>query len=211
MKDRGLWYKIVVGVMLYVTIFMVVMKEEWLMRSIQIESDYNHSFYSSEFANWAEKKATETYEWMWVETEILPHSFDMFIPTEEEIAQQRHMQDLGAPAFAWVESRLRAFWTLVWSTHIRFFSVALWAPFAPFLLLPWVVDGWVKREIRKHTFDFSSPIQQRYAIKLLMALPLIFFIALTMPFPMHPLATPVVIIGVGITLQVAVGQFMKRA
>lgn len=211
MKDRGLWYKIVIFVMIYITIFMVVMKEEWLMRSMEIERNYNHSFYSTEFANWAERKATESFELMWVESEILPHSFAMFIPTEEEIAKQEHMQDLGAPLFAWVEGRLRAFWTLVWSTHIRFFTVALWIPFMPFLMLPWIVDGWVKREIRKHSFDFSSPIQQQFAIKLLMVLPLIFIIALTMPFPMHPLATPVVMIGIGMTLQIAIGQFMKRA
>ncbi|MBT9135164.1 MAG: hypothetical protein DDT34_00212 [Firmicutes bacterium] len=211
MKEKEFWYKAVIFVMVYITIFMLIVKEEWLMRSIQIESQYNHSFYSSEFANWAEKKATKTYELIWVETEILPHSFDMFIPSEEEIARQEHMQDLGAPAFAWVEGRLRAFWTLVWSTHIRFFTVALWMPFLPFLVLPWIVDGWAKREIRKHTFDFSSPIQQQFAIKILMALPLIFFIALTMPFPMHPLATPVVMIGIGVALQVAIGQFMKRA
>jgi len=210
-KDAALWYKIVVGTMLYVSIFMLVMKEEWLTRSMEIERQYNHDFYSGDFAQWAEDKATASYEVLWVKSEILPHSFDMFIPSQEEIDNQKFMKDLGEPAFNWVEGRLRAFWTLVWSTHIRFFSVALWAPFLPFLMLPWLIDGWVKREIRKFTFDFSSPIQQQYAMKLIGILPLIFIIALTMPFPMHPLTTPLIAICIGIAGQVAVGQFMKRA
>src|SRR3546814_3241879 len=66
---------------------------------------------------------------------------------------------------SYLERRIRAWWTLVWSAIVRMSSVLLWAPFSLFLVAPWVIDGFVLREIRKNTFDFSSPIQQRYAMR----------------------------------------------
>ena len=159
----------------------------------------------------AQQRGDRWFTTSFVDNQIMAHSFAMFIPTEEEVARAKGTEALGASVFVWWEGRVRAWWTLVWSSYTRASSVMLWLPYAPLILIPWIVDGWVMRERRKHTFEFASPIKQRFALIAVVIMPFLFLLLLTAPIVMHPMVTPVALIASALLIHQAIANFMKRA
>lgn len=208
-KGTG-WYTVWLVVTLYVGLYIVFVGESWLLRLVETEQQMNAEFYSPQVAEAARDRATRWYTAVFVNTGIVEHSFAPFLPTEGE-QRTRGMEDFGEPLFHWFEGRIRSWWTLVWSMFNRVSAAMLWLPILPFMIVPFAVDGWVEREIKKHTFEFSSPVQQRYAMMLIGIIPLLFLIFLALPVAMAPIVVPVMGLGVGVTLQRATANFMKRA
>lgn len=210
-KSKHPWFWPIVALTGYMMLYVVFVDEVYLNRLVESEQRLNAQFYSPELATASSDRATRWFNAAFIDTGIMAHSFEPFVPTEAQITRTKGLEDFGRPVFDWFDARIRAWWTLIWSAFTRVSSVLLWAPFALFLIAPWVVDGFVQREIRKHTFDYASPIQQRYAMRALTSLPLLFIVFLIAPIPLHPLATPILALAVGMLLQRAVKHFMKRA
>ena len=205
------WYKWAGLIFFYCTLYLIFIGEEYLVRTVQMESYMNREFFSEEVAKKAEDRGTAWFTKSVIDTQIMAHTFAPFIPTEEEMANAKGMEGFGKPVFDWFEGRIRAWWSVVWSTMTRLSTSLLWAPYAIFMIGPWVVDGWVQRERRKHTFEFSSPVRHRYAMMGLMTLPLVLFALLTAPLALNPLVMPAIIIGIGALMYSAIANFMKWA
>lgn len=205
------WYRLAMWASLAITVYMVLIGEKYLLRMVEVETKMNQVFYSEEVAKNAEERGSYWFELAFVRTEIMKYSFDLFIPTEQQMRDASDMERASAPVFNWFEGRLRALWTLVWATFTRASSVLLWLPYSVLILTPWLVDGLVQRERSKHTFQFSSPVRHRYAMMGLVLMPVVFFVLLMAPIAMHPLVTPIILFGAGMMLQVAAANFMKRA
>lgn len=205
------WYKWVMLIFAYGALYLIFIGEAYLIKTVEMESQMNRIFFSEEVAKKAEDRGTVWFTKAFIDTQIMAHTFEPFIPTEEEMANAKGMEGFAQPVFDWFEGRIRAWWTMVWSTFTRLSTVLLWAPYAIFMIVPWVIDGWVQRERSKHTFEFSSPVKHRYAMMALMTLPLVFFAMLTAPLALNPLVTPAIIFGIGALLYSAVANFMKRA
>lgn len=207
------WYKWLLAISSYIAIYIVVIGEDYLLKMVQAEDRMNRIVYSDPVAERATQRGNDWFTTVFVDTRIMEHSFAPFIPTAEERASVEHlgMQDFGQPLFVWFENRMRVWWTLVWSTFTRVSSVLLWAPYTLLILVPLMVDGWTQRERRKHTFEFASPVKQRYAISALIWMPILFMLMLSAPIAMHPLITPACIFGFGLLMQTGIANFMKRA
>lgn len=158
-----------------------------------------------------ESRGVGWYQTAVVDTEIVAHSFAMYLPTEAEKARAAETAELGGYIFDWFEQRLRAWWTVVWIIFVRLSVVLVWAPYALIFVLPWLVDGWVEREKRKYTFEFSSPVKHRYTMMAIAAIPVVFVLGLTLPFPMNPILAPICLILFGYLSYLAAANFMKRA
>lgn len=209
-KKKSPWFYFGLMAALYLLLYILFVGEDYLGRMVETEQRYNAEFYTPELATASNQRATRWFNGLFVDTGIMAHTFDPFIPTQDEVSRAKGLEDFGQPIFHWFERRIRAWWTLVWSAIVRMSSVLLWAPFSLFLVAPWVIDGFVLREIRKNTFDFSSPIQQRYAMRAITMVPLLFMVFLAMPIPMHPLVTPLSLMAIGFLLQRTIANFMKR-
>lgn len=206
------WYKILMIAGAYVALYMALVGEEYLNRTVERESAINRQYFSVDAVEHAETRATRWFNQTFVETEVMAHSFDMFIPTENEIVRSEGLdQDFGQPVFGWFERRLRSWWTLVWSSYTRVSALLIWAPIAPLLILPWIVDGWSQRQRRKHTFEISSATRQHVAILALTAIPLILVAVITAPMVLHPLFAPAMLLLTGYLMYSAMANFMKRA
>lgn len=208
------WYKILLALSVYLTLFLVFVGESYLIRMVEAEDRMNRDFYSDHVAEQAKARGDAWFTKAFIDTGLMMHTFDMFIPTADEVRRSEEAgldASFGQGIFAWWEGRLRAWWTLVWSTFTRISSVMLWLPYVALILVPFVVDGWAQRERRKHTFEFSSPVKQRYAIMAIATIPLVFIAVATAPIAMHPGVTPGVLFAIGLMLQTSIANFMKRA
>ena len=205
------WYKYAMIASLYVGLYMVFIGEQYLVKMIEVEKALNENFFSEDVAAKAESRGSRWFKASFVDTYIMAHSFEPFIPTEEEMRNAKGMEGFGKPIFDWFEGRMRAWWTLVWSAYVRLSTALLWAPYAIFMLTPWSVDGLVEREKAKYTFKFASPVKHRYALMALGILPLLFLILITAPIAMHPMVMPLLLLGAGFLMCQGLANFMKRA
>lgn len=205
------WYKVFLLLTLYVGLFIVFIGESYLVKVIEVEGSMNRDFYSGQVAEKSSDRGSRWFTAVFVDTQIMAHTFEPFIPTEEEMQAAKGMEDFGRPVFQWWEGRLRAWWTLIWACFVRLSSVLLWAPYSLLFIVPWLVDGLVEREKGKHTFAYASPMRNRYAMMALAVMPLVFLIILTAPLPLHPLTTPILLILIGVMVYQLVANFMKRA
>lgn len=206
------WYKVLLIVGVYVTVYMLLIGESYLNRMVEREAALNRQYFTTQVVDNAEDRATRWFTRTFVDTGVMAHSFDMFIPTQEEIDRVENLDsEFGAPIFGWFERRVRAWWTLVWSSFTRLSSLLVWAPLAPLFLVPWMVDGWTQRERRKHTFELASATRQHLSVMGLTFIPLALAAVITAPVVLHPMFAPALMLVGGILLYAAMSNFMKRA
>jgi len=210
-SNKPTWFKWFAILCLYVTLYLVVAGEKYLIRTVQEEARLNQAFYSEDVAQLADERGTSWFKGLFIDNGIMAHSFDMVLPTEEAKAKSKGTEGLGDSLFAWVEGRIRAFWTIVWSTFTRLSTLLLWLPYLPLIMIPFLVDGLTQRERRKHTFEFSSPVKYGYAMIAIGFLPLVFLAVVTAPFVLHPIVAPLMLFSFGLIMRTAAENFMKRA
>lgn len=206
------WYKVLMAVGALITAYMMLIGEERLNVVIEREDALNRQYFSAPVVEHANERALAWFKRDFHDTGVMAHSFDMFIPTQAEIDRAEHL-DPGfmQPVFGWWERRVRAWWTLVWSSYLRLSMLVTWAPVAVLFVLPWVVDGWTQRERRKHTFDMDSATRQHFSVLALTAIPLVLIVAVTSPLALHPMFIPGMLLGAGILVHTILANFMKRA
>lgn len=206
------WYKALLVAGLYITAYMLLVGENYLNRVVEREAAMNRQYFTAEVVERSEERASRWFTSIFVDTGVMAHSFDMFIPTQEEIDRVDSLDpEFGQPIFGWFERRVRAWWTLVWSTFTRASSLLIWAPLIPLFILPWIVDGWTQRKRRQHTFEISSATRQHVSLLALTAIPLLLIAVVTAPVLLHPLFAPALLLVAGILVYAVLSNFMKRA
>jgi hypothetical protein len=191
----------------------ILVGEDYISGSLQREQGYNESFFTQTLSQTAQARAERWFRGTFEETGLIQASFDAFIPDAEARGRDpQGLQTLGqSPVFTWWEARTRSFWAILWTATLRLSHAALWIPWGLFLVIPWLIDGWVSRRIRQHTFALSSPITHSYALTLLQVLVVAAVGLLFVPVPLHPALLPAGLLLAGFLMHRAIANFMKRA
>jgi hypothetical protein len=86
----------------------------------------------------------------------------------------------------------------------------VWSPFLAVTLLPFAIDGLIRRKISQTNFDYPSPMAHRYSLYVILGAVYLLFMGLTLPFPVPPQSIPVGIFIVAIALNVIFANTQKR-
>ncbi len=123
---------------------------------------------------YVKKKSDHYYYNLFVESGILPVSYDFLIGQwgEDETFDDRGFAKL-------VEQRLDVVWVSLNLAARRITTILLWVPYILPFLMAVIIDGLVEREIRKYRFAFASPAAHRTAT---IVVALVFWFFLTIPF-----------------------------
>lgn len=202
--------KIVLWVSLAWCVIMVFVGEGWVTRVIEKERSFNHAFYSEDAANAAEQRANRWFNGCFVDTGVVEHTYNLFARTPDP-KMQSPFDDGAKPLVLWFEGVLRTFWTILWHATLRLSHLCLWAPYALFMIVPWVIDGLVSRKIKQHTYDFTSPLQHRYSIMAVYFIALAAILMLTAPMPLPPVAIPIALLAFCIFTHRIFANYVKRA
>lgn len=191
----------------------ILIGEDFISASILREQAMNEAFFGTELSQTAQARAERWFRGAFEHTGIIKASFDAFIPDADARARDpKVLEELGrSPVFTWWEGRTRSFWAILWGATLRLSHALLWIPFGLFLVLPWIIDGWVARRIRQHTFALSSPLQHTYALTLAQVVVIAMIGGLFLPIPVHPATLPCALLAIGILMQRMIANFMKRA
>lgn len=208
--DKQGWKLFFIVLLLHVIAYAVLVQESWLQSTLQREQNAHYVFLGEEHANYAEVRATNTFNRWFVNSGIMSHSFQTLVPTAEQRANSRGIENLGSQVFPWVEKRIRAWWTLVYQVILRFSNAMLWWPFAILAGIPFLVDAMVSRRIKSTTFGLTSPHLQGIASRAIPIILLAYFLLMFAPVFVHPGWIPAIIFVTSAAMWVGVSQFVKR-
>ena len=155
--------------------------------------------------------AQRWFDRLFVTTGIRDSVFRYFIPTERERQMSKGFEDVGRnDLFPFIESRLNVLWDTIFQMIKRLTTACIWLPYLAASLLPFVVDGLVRRKISQTNFDYPSPMAHRYSLYLILGALYLLLVSLTLPFPIPPQAVPVGVFGVAYAVNVLLANTQKR-
>ena len=95
-------------------------------------------------------------------------------------------------------------------TLLRVFSIGQWVYLFGIMFTSSVMSGFLFREIKKHGFEYSSPLRHGISRKLIYIMPLIMYVMLVLPLAMHPFFYPLLISIFCLTMAFFVSNTIKR-
>ncbi|WAR46108.1 DUF4400 domain-containing protein [Methylomonas rapida] len=155
--------------------------------------------------------AQRWFDRLFVSTGIRESVFRYFIPTERERQMSKGFEDVGRnDLFPFIESRLNVLWDTIIQMIKRLTTACIWVPYLAAALLPFVVDGLVRRKISQTNFDYPSPMAHRYSLYLILGALYLLLVSLTLPFPIPPQAVPVGVFVLAYAVNVLLANTQKR-
>ncbi len=151
------------------------------------------------------------FDRLFVKTGIRENVYHYFIPTERERQLSKGFEEVGRyDLFPFIQSRLDVLWDTLYQMIKRLIMAWVWLPFLAVTLLPFAVDGLIRRKISQTNFDYPSPMAHRYSLYVILGAVYLLFMGLTLPFPVPPQSIPVGIFIVAIALNVIFANTQKR-
>ncbi|CAM5562259.1 DUF4400 domain-containing protein [Eoetvoesiella caeni] len=183
---------------------------EWTKVAIDKEADYVEQSLGVRSRDWVHDKAASWYRETIIDSGFNAQVHQMLIPTEEEKAKSRGMQNMGNQWFAWMQGRIQAFTLMVYQLFARLALAWIWAPYMLVLLVPALFDGVMTRQIKRTNFDYASPILHRYSVRGIGAMVCGLAVAFFMPVAIDPVIIPIVFMGICVLMGLAIGNLQKR-
>lgn len=151
------------------------------------------------------------FDGLFVQTGIRDSVYHYFIPTERERQMSKGFEDVGRNSlFPFIESRLNVLWDTVYQMIKRFIMVCVWLPFLAVAVVPFIIDGMIRRKISQTNFDYPSPMAHRYSLYAILGALYLVFMGLTLPFPVPPQSIPVGVFVVIYAMNVLLANTQKR-
>jgi hypothetical protein len=198
-----LFFLLIIGMALFI-------KEKAMLANIEAERDANYAFLGQAKAMYAEERAKSVYDRWFVQSGVMQASFDTFIPTTQQANQSAGLEDLGHQVFPWFETRIRAWWTLVYHFFVRTSTALVWWPLLVLTGVPFIIDAFVVRAVKASSFGITSPHFQGLSMRMIPAIVIGYFLLMFAPFVLHPALVPIAIFITSGLSWVIISQFVKR-
>jgi len=151
------------------------------------------------------------FDQWFVKTGIRGSVYHYFIPTERERQLSKGFEDVGrVDLFPFIQSRLDVLWDTVYQMIKRLIIAWVWWPFLAVAIVPFAIDGLIRRKVSQTNFDYPSPMAHRYSLYVIVGALYLLCLGLTLPFSVPPQAMPVGIFIVALALNIGLANTQKR-
>lgn len=151
------------------------------------------------------------FDQLFVRTGIRDSVYRYFIPTERERQMSKGFEDVGRhDLFPFIQSRLDVLWDTVYQMIKRLVIACVWLPFLAIALLPFAIDGLVRRKVSQTNFDYPSPMAHRYSLYVVFGALYLLLMGLTLPLPIPPRSLPVGIFIMAWAINILLANTQKR-
>ena len=155
--------------------------------------------------------AQHWFDQLFVRTGMRESVYRYFIPTERERQISKGFEDVGRnDLFPFIQSRLDVLWDTVYQMIKRFVMACAWLPFLAVAILPFAIDGLIRRKVSQTNFDYPSPMAHRYSIYVMLGALYLLLMGLTLPFPVPPQCMPIGIFIVAWAMNTLLANTQKR-
>ena len=185
--------------------------DRWTRELQRAEDQMMIGYFGADKESQISHTAQRWFDRLFVTTGTRDSVFRYFIPTERERQMSKGFEDVGRnDLFPFIESRLNVLWDTIFQMIKRLTTACIWLPYLAAALLPFVVDGLVRRKISQTNFDYPSPMAHRYSLYLILGALYMLLVSLTLPFPIPPQAVPVGVFVVAYAVNVLLANTQKR-
>ena len=151
------------------------------------------------------------FDRLFVKTGIRESIYRYFIPTERERQLSKGFEEVGRhDLFPFIQSRLDVLMDTLYQMIKRLIMAWVWLPFLAVTLIPFALDGLIRRKVSQTNFDYPSPLAHRYSLYVILGALYLLFMGLTLPFPVPPQSIPIGIFVVAFALNVLLANTQKR-
>jgi hypothetical protein len=151
------------------------------------------------------------FDQLFVKTGIRGSVYRYFIPTERERQLSKGFEDVGrVDLFPFIQSRLDVLWDTVYQMIKRLIIAWVWWPFLAVALVPFAIDGLIRRKVSQTNFDYPSPMAHRYSLYVIVGALYLLCMGLTLPFSVPPQALPVGIYILAWAMNMMLANTQKR-
>lgn len=157
-----------------------------------------------------EERATRWYTTIFVEPEVEETLTHMFIPSNQERARSRGLEDFGSWLWPFMQDRIACFMDLSYWVCRRVSLMVTWIVPCLIALVAAVLCGRYRRLIKQTNFSKASGIKLMYMMKVCTMIVMLFFMAFIFPFALNPIFVPFILGGLMITLGMSIGHITKR-
>ncbi|MFC1336960.1 MAG: DUF4400 domain-containing protein [gamma proteobacterium symbiont of Clathrolucina costata] len=188
----------------------VLIPGDWTARVIEQESELLEMRLGAEEHRWVHDRARSWFNSTLMESGVYQTALNHIVPTEEEKARSKGMEEMGGVWFSWAEGRLQAMANAYYHILARLALLLTWAPYFLILLIPAVFDGITTWRIKRTNYDYSSPLLHQYST-LGIAYVVIGMVALFLaPIVLDPTLIPAAMMIVCVMAGLMVGNLQKR-
>jgi hypothetical protein len=185
--------------------------DQWAIEIQTVEDKMLIDYFGVEKDAEIRKTAQHWFDQLFVKTGIRDSLYHYFIPTERERQMSIGFEDVGRhDLFPFIESRLNVLWDTFYQMIKRFMMACVWLPFLAVALVPFIIDGMIKRKISQTNFDYPSPMAHRYSLYAILGSLYLVFMGLTLPFPVPPQSIPIGVFIVAYAMNVLLANTQKR-
>ena len=157
------------------------------------------------------KTSQQWFDRLFVKTGIRESIYRYFIPTERERQLSKGFEEVGRhDLFPFIQSRLDVLMDTLYQMIKRLIMAWVWLPFLAVTLIPFALDGLIRRKVSQTNFDYPSPLAHRYSLYVILGALYLLFMGLTLPFPVPPQSIPIGIFVVAFALNVLLANTQKR-
>lgn len=188
----------------------MMLSPDMIRQSAGVEARWIYATSGADTARQIKDRADSWYSDVIVENQVEQRLVRYFIPTEEERALSRGMQDMGSWLWEPTRNRISALMDLLYWVFRRFALFIMWLPICfPSLLLAGAF-GLLERQIKLTNFSYASPAVLRYAWRTCAFLTMGFFVLFLLPLPVHPILVPVIVSCVMMTMGISFSNLAKK-
>lgn len=185
--------------------------DEWARNIQAVEDNRLIAYIGVEKEAEIRRISQQGFDRLFVKTGIRSNVYRYFIPTERERQLSKGFEEVGRhDLFPFIQSRLDVLWDTLYQMIKRFIMAWVRLPFLAVTLLPFAIDGLIRRKVSQTNFDYPSPMAHRYSLYVMLGAVYLLLMGLTLPFPVPPQAIPVGMFIVALALNMLLANTQKR-
>lgn len=174
-----------VTVIIEILVVVIVVDREMVVSHITEEYSEISEWMGKDISDTLISDATDTYEKWFVDTGLIRASMRLVTPDAMPQASDHGMSHVGEPIFPLARGFIDTFWSSIYQGVVRFKMLSLWAPYLLPMLLCAIVDGMNSREVKKHSYGYTSTnwyVLSLYSlIILVIGVPALLILPISMP------------------------------
>jgi hypothetical protein len=172
-----------VAAMAWLLLFTVILREDWVAQTIATERGDAERMLGPALTAELAARGARWSDAALVGSGIVDASYALFTVPAAGLAQDSGF-DAAVPWYrAWFERRLAVLFALAGQCFQRASFALPWLPAGLLLILPCTLDGVVRRQVRRSTFDYCSPLVYRGGIVTVEWIGMTLLLSLVAPWP----------------------------
>tara|TARA_B110000008_G_scaffold29383_1_gene26317 strand:- start:56 stop:697 length:642 start_codon:yes stop_codon:yes gene_type:complete len=206
-SKKPLWFVVIIFATQAMLIISLLSKER-VMNSYAQELELMESVYGAVATNVIYEQSSEYATRIYIDSGIIKALKESFLPIE--FRSGRMVDDPLLPFWKSVSNIIDAGFISLSYALSRLFSLVYWFPMAMILFIASFTSAFQLREIKKESFQYSSPFRYGIGVKMLYLSPLIMYLMLFIPFVVHPVGFVALIALISLSVFLVISNTIKR-